>query len=289
MKTIAFYHNKGGVGKTTASINLAAAFRNLGYHVLLIDLDAQANTTFATGLVKFQFDEEDDIKERNISHLLESSERGLIPELVRSSQYFNNPEIDVIPAHVDLIEKQDKFNKSTATRIRLNNKLNQVESSYDFVIIDAPPSRDIYAQVALITADYIIIPSDLKPFANQGLPTVKRFISEEINETRQAMGKTSLKILGVLPSKVSTNAQYFKHVFPRQKQTVLEQYQLPVLDSILFDRTVLSNCLNKTLTIGDLQVPDPKSIFAFDANSESAQEFLTLANEVLAKMEMSHG
>lgn len=286
MKTIAFYHNKGGVGKTTASINLAAAFRNLGYRVLLIDLDAQANATFATGLVKFQFDEEDDIKERNVSHLLESSEFGLIPEIVRSSQYFNEPELDVIPAHVDLIEKQDKFTKYTATRIRLTNKLNQVEGSYDFVIIDAPPSRDIYAQVALITADYIIIPSDLKPFANQGLPTVKKFITEEINETRQAMGKESLKILGVLPSKVLTNAQYLKYVFPRQRNAVLEQYKLPVLDSILSERTVLSNCLNKVLPIGDLQVPDPKSIFKFDASSDSAQEFLALANEVLTKMEV---
>lgn len=289
MKTIAFYHNKGGVGKTTASINLAAALRNLDYRVLLIDLDAQANATFATGLVKFQFDEEDDIKDCNISHLLESSERVSIPEVVRSSQYFNAPEIDVIPAHVSLIDKQDFFNKSTATRIRLSNKLNQIESNYDFVIIDAPPSRDVYAQVALITADYLIIPSDLRPFANQGLPTVKKFITEEISETRQAMGKNSLKVLGVLPSKVLTYAQYLKHVFPRQKQTVLEQYGLPVLDSILFERTALSNCLNKTLQIGDLQVPDPKSIFAFDANSDSAQEFLALANEVLAKMEMSHG
>ena len=69
MKTIAFYHNKGGVGKTTASINLAAALRQMNYRVLLIDLDAQANATFATGLVKFQFDEEDDIKARNISTL----------------------------------------------------------------------------------------------------------------------------------------------------------------------------------------------------------------------------
>lgn len=288
MKIIAFYHNKGGVGKTTASINLAAALRKLGHRVLLVDLDAQANATFATGLVKFQFDEEDDIKDRNVTHLLESSEYGSIPEIVRSSQYFNEPELDIIPAHVDLIEKQDKLNKNSATRFRLNKKLEQVADSYDFVIIDAPPSRDIYAQIALITADYIIIPSDLKPFANQGLPTVRRFIIDEVNETKQVMGKTALKILGVLPSKVSTNAQYFKFVFPRQKQAVLEQYSLPVMNTILFEKAVLSNCLNKTLQIGNLQVPDPKSIFAFDANSESAQEFLALAGEVLEKIEANN-
>ena len=287
MKTIAFYHNKGGVGKTTASINLAAALRQMNYRVLLIDLDAQANATFAMGLVKFQFDEEDDIKARNISHLLESAEFHFIPEIVRQSQYFNDPELDIIPAHVDLIEKQDKLTKYITTRTRLPKKLKLVEDHYDFVIIDAPPSRDVYAQVALIAADYLIIPSDLKPFANQGLPSVKQLISEEINEVRQNIGKDNLKILGILPSKVLTNSRYLDYVFPRQKNTVIEQYGLPILNSIIFERTALSNCLNKTLEVGDLLYPDPKSIFMFDAKSESAQEFIKLAKEVLNKVGMN--
>ena len=74
MKTIAIYHNKGGVGKTTVAVNLAAALSKKGKKVLLIDLDSQANTTFATGLIKFQFDEDDDLRDSNIYHLLESSD-----------------------------------------------------------------------------------------------------------------------------------------------------------------------------------------------------------------------
>lgn len=74
MKTIAIYHNKGGVGKTTVAVNLAAALSQKGKRVLLIDIDSQANTTFATGLLKFQFEEDDDLKERNVYHLLESGE-----------------------------------------------------------------------------------------------------------------------------------------------------------------------------------------------------------------------
>ena len=169
MKTIAVYHNKGGVGKTTVAVNLAAALSQRGKRVLLIDLDSQANTTFATGLIKFQFEEDDNLRECNVFHLLESGEFYSIPDVARKSHYFNNPEIDVIPAHINLIEGQYKLNQINASKTRLVTKLKKVEDKYDIVIIDTPPSRDLYAQVALIAADYLVIPSDLKPFANQGL------------------------------------------------------------------------------------------------------------------------
>lgn len=289
MKTIALYHNKGGVGKTTASINLAAALSQMNHRVLLIDLDAQANATFATGLVKFQFDEEDDLRDRNVYHLLESSDFNFIPEFVRQSQYFNDPEIDVIPAHVSLIEKQPILNKFVTASTRLSTKLKLVEDNYDFVIIDAPPSRDLYARVALATADYLIIPSDLRPFANQGIPAVKQYIDEDIKEIRQFMGKDNLKTLGVLPSKISTNAKYLEHIFPHQRGIVIDRYQLPVLDTIIFERAALSNCLNDTLSVGELMYPAPKSIFKFSAASESAKEFMSLANEVLAAIGDGNG
>ena len=94
MKTIAIYHNKGGVGKTTIAVNLAAALSNKGKKILLIDIDSQANTTFATGLIKFQFEEDDNLRDKNISHILESAEFDFIPEIMQQSNYFNNPEID---------------------------------------------------------------------------------------------------------------------------------------------------------------------------------------------------
>jgi chromosome partitioning protein len=288
MKSIAIYHNKGGVGKTTVAINLAAALRKKGKRVLLIDIDSQANSTFAAGLVKFQFDEDDDLVENNVYHILESGDFNFIPDLAKESQYFNNPEIDVIPSHITLIEYQEKLNKIGASRTRLISKLKKVEGNYDIVIIDTPPSRDLYAEVALIAADYLIIPSDLKPFANQGLPTVKNFIGE-VNEYREAISKAPLEILGVLPSKISTNYKFLESTFPKQRQVIIDKYKLPLMDAVIYERTALSQCLNKTLMIGEFEYPDPKSVIKFAEEIEktaqqSAMEFDILAKEVLKKI-----
>jgi chromosome partitioning protein len=288
MKIIAIYHNKGGVGKTTVAVNLAAALSKKGKRVLLIDIDSQANTTFATGLIKFQFDEDDDLKDRNVYHLIESGDFNFIPDIVRQSHYFNNPEIDVIPSHITLIQHQDTLNKILATRRRLVKKINLVENNYDIVIIDTPPSRDYYAEIALIAADYLIIPSDLKPFANQGLPTVINFI-KQINESREDIGKLPINIMGVIASKISTNAKFLQYTFPKQRNVISERYNLPLMEAVIYDRTALSECMNQTITVGDLEYPDPKSVvkYAEEAKStaqQSAMEFDILADEVLQKM-----
>ncbi|MBD6618115.1 AAA family ATPase [Komarekiella sp. 'clone 1'] len=287
MKTIAIYHNKGGVGKTTVAVNLAAALRKKGKSVLLIDIDSQANTTFATGLIKFQFEEDDDLREQNISHLLESADFNFIPEILRQSNYFNDPEIDVVPSHINLIDKQDKLNKIAVSRSRLISKLKIIETHYDIVIIDTPPSRDYYAEVALIASDYLIIPSDLKPFANQGLPTVKNFI-KQINEYRGLMSKEPINIIGVLASKISTNSKFLQYTFPRQRSTISERYNLPLMEAVIYDRTALSECMNNTITVGDLEYPDPRSIIKYadlKTNAQqSAMEFEMLAKEVLQKI-----
>lgn len=288
MRIIAIYHNKGGVGKTTVSVNLAAALRRKGFNVLLIDLDSQANSTFATGLVKFQFEEDDTLRDKNVYHLLESGDFDFIQDISRKSDLFNTPEIDVVPAHISLIEGQYKLNQNAPSQTRLIKKLMREEGNYDLVIIDTPPSRDIYARVAIIAAHYLIIPSDLKPFANQGLKSVRSFV-QEINEFREAMNRPLINVIGVLPSKISTNPAFIEKAFVRQKQSVKDRYSLAVMDSIIHERVALSHCINKTMLFGELELPDPKSIFDFaETNasaSKSADEFEALAVEVLNYME----
>jgi cellulose biosynthesis protein BcsQ len=290
MKVIAIYHNKGGVGKTTVSVNLAASLSRKGKKVLLIDMDAQANTTFATGLIKFQFEEDDNIIQSYVFHLLESGDFNFIPDVVRRSQGFNTPEIDVIPSHINLIEHQDKLNKIAVSRSRLLVKLKHVKDYYDIVIIDTPPSRDLYAEIPLIAADYLIIPSDLKPFANQGLNNVKNFV-KQVNEYREAIARDPLVLMGVLPSKISTNSQFLKHTFPRQKSVISDRHHLPLMESIIYERTPLSNCLSRTKNEGEIEIPDPKSIFNFceiksePSAEQAAEDFESLAAEVLNKIQ----
>ena len=282
MKTIAIYHNKGGVGKTTTTINLAAAISRKGLKVLIIDLDSQANTTYAAGLMKFETEEEDTLKDNNIYNVVFYPKSNYIPEVALKST-FTYPPVDVIPAHINLIWQEARLVDKDSSKTHLVKKLELVKDDYDVVLIDTPPSLNLYAKIALIACDYLIIPSDLKPFANEGLRNVKNFV-EEIDEFRSFINKSAIAVLGVLPSKILTNANYIKATLPKQEKVVTERYGFPVLETRIFQREDLSRAIDNFIFEGDRQIPDPKSIFDFKPDSISAAEFEELANEVLEKV-----
>ena len=285
MKIIAVYHNKGGVGKTTSVVNLAAAISKKGKRVLVIDLDSQANTTFATGLIKFDDEQFDDIKDSNILHVLQSEDFYQISEVARASQ-FSNPEIHVVPSHITLMNYEDELNRLDYSRMILIQKLKKVEDQYDIVLIDTPPSLNLYARIALIASDYLIIPSDLKPFANQGLINVKDFI-KKVNGFKKQIGKQPIEIIGVLACKISTNARFVQSTLLKRINTILERYDLPVMDTVIYDRDDLAKCAEKTRIIGDMEIADPVSVLDFKRDSTAAQEFELLAIEVLQKIGMN--
>lgn len=281
MKTIAVYHNKGGVGKTTTVVNLAAALSKSGKKVLVIDLDSQANTTFATGLIKFESEFDDYIKDANVYHVIGHTELYPISEIKVISQ-FCNPPIDIIPSHISLMEKEDRLNRLASINFTLIQKLKEVEYQYDIVLIDTPPSLNLYAKIALITADYLLIPSDLKPFANQGLINVKNFITD-INATKKVINKEPLKIVGVLPCKITTHHRFVQHTLPIQQSKITDKYDLPLLDTVIFQREALAQCSDLVQIVGELEIPDPRSVLDFRPGSPSAQEFKNLATEILTK------
>jgi chromosome partitioning protein len=279
MKTFAVYHNKGGVGKTTTVINLAAAFSKLGKRVLIIDLDSQANTTFAAGLVKFQDESSNDILASYIYHVLIERNRASIEEVARVAD-FTNPTVDVIPSHIALTVKEAELVGMDAVLTRLVTKLKAVQDRYDIVLLDTPPSLNVFARIALITADYLLIPSDLKPFANEGLNNVKTFI-ENINYFREDMSRQPLQVLGVIPSKISTAARFVQYTLPKMEKIVEERYGFQLLNTRIYERRAVSSCLERVIEVGELDIPDPKSVLDAEPNSQAAGEFEALAQEIL--------
>lgn len=281
MKIVAVYHNKGGVGKTTTVVNLAAALRKKGKRVLIIDLDSQANTTFATGLIKFDDEELDDLKDCNIGHVLQSEDYFPIEEVARKSQ-FTVPEVDVVPSHIDLIAYENQLDQLDDKTV-LTQKLKLVENQYDVVIIDTPPSLNLYSYIALVTTDYLIIPSDLKPFANQGLVNVRDFI-KRINKFRKLIGRLPIKVLGILPCKISTSAKFVQYTLPKRIEVIPKRYGYDVMDTVIYEREDLAKCAERVRLEGNIETPDPKSVLDFKPDSASAQEFELLAVEVLQKI-----
>jgi cellulose biosynthesis protein BcsQ len=282
MKIIAVYHNKGGVGKTTTIVNLAAALAKKGKRILIVDLDSQANTTYAVGLAKFLNEEEDTLKGKNVLQLIESQGKYLIKDIVRKTS-FTQFTIDAIPAHIELMEVESLLLNVDAAKKRLYDKLQKVKDEYDVVLIDTPPSLNLYARIALLTAQYLIIPSDLKPFANEGLNNVRNFIAN-INEAKEAFGLDPLEVLGVLRSKISTFAQFVKYTLPKRTAIVENDYGFTVMDTIIFEREDIAKSLENCVPDGNDFRPQPQSILDYRPDSDSAKEFETLASEVLKKI-----
>ncbi len=282
MKTIAVYHNKGGVGKTTTVVNLAAALSKQGKKILIVDLDSQANTTFAVGLVTFDDEANDTLRERNILHVLSSEESFPIKEIARPAD-FCFPAVDVVPAHIDLMGAENDLNSIDYSRLILVKKLREVAQDYDVTIIDTPPSLNLYARIALIAADYFIIPSDLKPFANQGLKNVKELV-KEVNGFRKIINREPIELLGVLASKILYNSRFRQSTLRKRMQAVEERYRVEMMESIIFERDEVAKCSEDTKIVEGVEIPDPRSVLDFKPESKSAQEFNDLASEILRKI-----
>lgn len=286
MKAIAVYHNKGGVGKTTTVVNLAAGLARERFRVLVVDLDAQANATLALGVAGRSDEEADAIRKKHVLHLL-TKRLTSISEVTRRSR-FGEPPVDVVPSHISIHEKEkDLSGLSQGLKAGLYNKLQQESDGWDVVIIDAPPAKNVFAEIALLACDHLLVPSDLKPFAFSGLDTVLNLVAEVNLIREKQIGRRPINILGVLPSKILSNHAFRKHTLPVRVDKVKSIYDVDVLDSIISERIDLAKSFEQEVEEGNEFLPNPKSIFAFNVNSDAAKEFAELTNEIIRRAELT--
>ena len=211
MKTIVVANQKGGVGKTTTTLNLAASLAAAGRKILLLDIDSQANLT--TGLGGKKTYEETTITDA----LLDDAS---LESLIQRKVDFN---FDVIPGSPDLISAELEMARVSDPTSSLKGKLKLLAHKYDYCLIDSPPSLGMLSVSALRAADKIIIPLQCEHFSIEGLAAMQRTIIE-INE---ATG-SSLKIDGILRTMFDQEKERAREISESSNNLFLRRYSAPL-------------------------------------------------------------
>ncbi len=254
-KTIAITNQKGGVGKTTTSINLAASLAILEYKTLIVDADPQANATSGIGFDPKQIQAsiyECIIDDLNVENVIIQTK---------------TPNLDLLPAHIDLVGAEIEIINIPDRENLMKVVLNKIKSKYDFIIIDCSPSLGLITVNALTAADSVIIPVQCEYFALEGLGkllnTIK-IVQSRLNE--------DLDIEGILLTMFDTRLRLSKQVV----EEVKTHFQQMVFNTIINRNTKLG----EAPSFGD-------SIIMHDANSTGAINYLNLARELLQKNDMT--
>ncbi len=188
---VTIFNNKGGVGKTTTTINLAAALNKLGKRILLIDIDAQANLTMGLGI-----DPLNDLElqsKKDISHLLTEPKTTLEHTVIR--KHWDDVQLDIIPSHIRLSEMEATLIMTPDIDRVLAKKLKKYHHEYDYVLIDPPPSFGKANTISLMASSAVLIPTQLAPYPIRALEyVINRAIA--VDQSRDE----PLPILGVAVS-----------------------------------------------------------------------------------------
>jgi chromosome partitioning protein len=250
-KIIAIANQKGGVGKTTTTVNLAAALGVLEKKVLLVDADPQANATSGLGL-------ESDKVEKSTYQVLEHSISAR--EAITGT---NSPNVDLIPAHIDLvaieIELVDKKNRE----YMLKTALLEIKDDYDYILIDCAPSLGLITLNALTAADSLIIPIQCEYYALEGLGKLLTTI-----KSIQNLHNPDLDIEGMLLTMFDARLRLSNQVVSEVKKH--------------FHNMVFKTIIQRNTRLGEAP-SHGESIIAYDATSKGAINYINLAHEIIKK------
>jgi chromosome partitioning protein len=249
-KVIAIANQKGGVGKTTTSINLAGALAELGHQVLCIDMDPQANLTVGLGISL------SDVHE-SMSDIL-SEDRVSLAQIVKPTEM---PGLFVAPSTLELASTEVELFTAIGREMVLRDAIAGANGQYDVVIIDCPPTLGLLTINSLVAASRVIIPVQTQYYAIKGLTALIKVIN-----TIKLKLNHDLEILGLL-------ATFY------DGRTVLAREMLQNLRE-LGDHRVFNTMIKNTVKLGEAPLTG-KPVTEYATNSAAARAFRDLAQEVI--------
>ncbi len=247
---IALANQKGGVGKTTSSVNLSSSLAFLGKKVLLVDIDPQGNASSGVGVNKGEI-------EHCIYDVLVDD--IAIQDVLQKTDLDN---LNVIPATIQLAGAEVELVPAISREIRLKKAIDSIRDDYDYVIIDCPPSLGLLTLNALTAADSVLIPVQCEYYALEGLSQLLntiRIVQKHLNEDLQIEGV----LLTMLDARTNLGIQVIEEV--------KKYFQNKVFNTIIPRNVRLSEAPSHG-----------KPILLYDAKSKGAEVYLELAKEVVA-------
>jgi chromosome partitioning protein len=250
-RVLAIANQKGGVGKTTTTVNLAAGLGQAGKRVLLVDLDPQGNATMGSGIDKRALTQ-------TVYHVvlgLATAERVRVRS--EEGQY------DLLPANRELAGAEIELVDLDNREARLRGALQPVESEYDFILLDCPPSLNLLTVNALVAAHAVVIPMQCEYYALEGLSD----LVNTVRKVRQALNP-QLEIEGLLRTMFDP-----RNTLAQQVSEQLRQH---------FGEKVYETVIPRNVRLAEAPSYGLPGI-KFDVSSKGAQAYLSLAREVLAR------